>query len=93
MSFVHLYASAYHWTKEYILEMPIDEHFMLSERINKTKDHDILVDSIVSLLPNMKEKARQEFLDGLVDKKKTSVPLNQKTDFEAIRRTKEEMNM
>ncbi|EJL1640144.1 hypothetical protein NL868_001322 [Shigella flexneri] len=73
--------------------MPIDEHFMLSERINKTKDHDILVDSIVSLLPNMKEKARQEFLDGLVDKKKTSVPLNQKTDFEAIRRTKEEMNM
>ncbi|WP_391115986.1 hypothetical protein [Psychrobacillus sp. L3] len=90
---VHLYANEYGWTRDYILDnVYIDEHILNQEIIDDNKQQEWLMKSYISLLPNYKDDDRQKFLKSLTkEEEHKSIKENQKTDFDAIRRAKEQM--
>lgn len=93
LSMIHLYAKEYGWERDYILDnVFVDEHILHQEIIDDNKRQEWLMKAHISLLPNYEEKAREKFLKSLI--KEEERPLrkeNQKTDFEAIKRLKEQM--
>jgi hypothetical protein len=87
-----LYGSEYGWTSEYILNnVYFDEFFIQRDIIDKRKRSNYQMMAYISLLPNMKEDARKDFLDMLEGKQSTSLMDQEiKTDFDAILKAKEE---
>lgn len=92
---VHLYAKEYGWTRDYILDhVYVDEHILQHEIIQDNQRNDWLMQATISLLPNYEEEDRKKFLESLQGEKKanrSSIKEGQKTDFEAIKRAKEQL--
>jgi hypothetical protein len=92
VSVVDLFASQYGWRRDYILDdVPLEEYFYFVETIKKRKREEYLMQSHIHLLHTMKEEAIMQFLDGLQDHQKGVKEV--KTDLEAFKRAKEQLNM
>lgn len=93
ISIIHLYAKEYGWTREFILDnVYLDEHILQLKVIQNSQREDWLMKAQISLLPNYDQKDIKEFLEGLMPEKvyKPS-KINKKTDFEAIKKAKEQL--
>ncbi|MBU9714415.1 hypothetical protein [Evansella tamaricis] len=96
LSVVHTYASNYGWTRDYILDNTfLDESFILQEMIEKEKNQNYLMMANIQMVPHMKEKSREQFLENLMDStnhhSRKYVHPEQKTDFEGIKRAKQQL--
>jgi len=93
ISIVHMYAKEYGWTREYVLDcVYVDEHILQFEIIEDNKRQDWLMQAHIALLPDSEEKARDAFLKSLQKVEKyEAVKEIQNTDFEAIKRAKEQL--
>lgn len=94
LSVVHLYSKEYGWTREYILDnVFIDEHILMAEIIKDAQRNEYFMQAQITLLPHLEDKAREEFFDMLSNKdNELTVQDNQKTDFDAIKKAKEQLN-
>ncbi|WP_286231319.1 hypothetical protein [Neobacillus mesonae] len=72
----------------------IDEHFLQLEIIQESKRKDYIMKANFSMLPHIEDNARKEFLEGLdISKDELRVKENQATDFDAIKKAKEQLKM
>ncbi|UNC92707.1 hypothetical protein [Candidatus Contubernalis alkaliaceticus] len=87
-------ASEYGWTKDYILyEIYIDEVFFILENIKKRKNQEFLMQIQINSFPHMEEKSRKEILEIFKEEnKKSTININQKTDFSALDKAKMQFN-
>lgn len=103
MSIIDFYALNYGWRRDYILDYTyIDEYFILQNKISKRKKNEqrekYLMQSYISMLPQMKEESRKEFFNQLFneDLQQGSLMNNLEpieTDFEQFDRVKQQMQM
>jgi hypothetical protein len=86
-----LYASEYGWQSDYILNnVYFDEFLIQRDIIDKRKRSNYQMLAYISLLPNMEDKPRNDFLNSL-EGKNQSISLMEReieTDFEAIEKAK-----
>ena len=95
LSVVHLYASRYGWSREYILDnVFVDEHILQQEMIVDSQRNDWLMESQIALLANFKDEDREKFLNSLI-KEEAHKPIDipKETDLDAIRKAKEQMEL
>jgi hypothetical protein len=94
LNIIDLYASEYKWSRNEILDgVYIDEYFIQKEIIDKRQRQHYLKLSSISMLESMEKKDRKTFIEELQgDDRPTSVNENQKTDYEAIKQAKAQMN-
>jgi hypothetical protein len=91
LEIIDLYASQYGWSRNEILEnVYFDEFFIQRDIIDKRKRSDYQMLAYISLLPNMEEKPRMDFLNMLEGNNQSSSLMNREieTDFEAIEKAK-----
>ena len=95
LEIIDLYASEYGWTSEYILEnVYLDEFFIQRDIIDKRKRNNYQMLAYISLLPNMEDNAREDFLNMLKgDNNQSNSLMDQEiaTDFEAIIKAKQQI--
>lgn len=62
---IDLLASEYHWTRDQILDYPLDEFFLILDHIkNRKRNEEIRQLNIVSY-PHIEEKSRKEYINSL----------------------------
>lgn len=94
MEIIDLYAHQYGWSKNEILEnVYFDEFFIQRDIIEKRNRSNYQMLAYISLLPNMEETARKDFLNMLEGNYNQPTPLMNReivTDFDAILKAKEQ---
>jgi hypothetical protein len=91
LEIIDLYAHQYGWSKNEILEnVCFDEFFIQRDIIDKRKRSNYQMLAYISLLPNMKDEPRKDFLNMLEGNNQSSslMDVEIKTDFEAIEKAK-----
>ncbi|MBS4207442.1 hypothetical protein KHA95_05150 [Bacillus sp. FJAT-50079] len=93
LSIVNLYAKEYGWTRNEILDFPLDEHILNQEIIRDSQRNEYLMQAQISLLshPNMDNKGREEFFKYFEKEQEHELIENTNTDFEGIRKAKEQL--
>lgn len=95
LQIVDLFASQYGWTRDYILDnVYIDEYFIQRDIIDKRQRQEIMMKSQIILLPHIEDKHRKEFLRNLEgEDRNTLIGKNIQTDYEAIKKAKQMLNI
>lgn len=88
----HFFASEYGWTDDYIMKnVYLDRYFIRREIIEKHQRQEYLKQAHLQILPNLDKKEIDKFFKELTEEDRPSlVGKEVKTDFEALKKAKEQ---
>ncbi len=89
------FASSYGWTDDYIMNcVPLDRYFIRKEIIEKRERQEHMQKIQIAMIPQMDNDKRNKLIKDLEaqDREPLAIGKGTETDFEALKRAKEQQN-